>query len=118
MTYLGMIDALPISEERKQIIRVWAFEGAAQEIMKETAARLDAMQAAFGLMPVREAESGIQGQGEGETVQAPVGQGASSALPRVEEAAEAARSRNSSDARKKAKRKSKRKGPRALPQPS
>jgi hypothetical protein len=67
--YLSMIDALPISEERKQTIRMWAFEGAAQEIMKETAARLDAMQAAFGLAPKEaKSEADVQGvqRGEGE----------------------------------------------------
>jgi len=52
--YVTLIDSLPITEERKQIIRAWVFEGAAQQIMTETARRLDEMQIAFGLAPKEE----------------------------------------------------------------
>lgn len=49
--YLQLIDDLPLSEEQKQTVRAWVFEGAAKQIMTETARRLDEMQIAFGLAP-------------------------------------------------------------------
>lgn len=65
--YVFIINSLPISEEQKHTVKTWVFQGAAQAIMLETAARLDAMQAAFGLAPpvtAKETESAVQGPGD------------------------------------------------------
>ena len=49
--YIGIIGSLPITGEQKQQLRLWIFEGAAKEMMLETARRMDALQVAFGLAP-------------------------------------------------------------------
>lgn len=62
--YLGMIERLPITDEQKQTIKTWVFEGAAKEIMLSTARMLDALQERYGLVPKKEeAEGAVQGPG-------------------------------------------------------
>ena len=71
ISYPAIIDRLPITDEQKQTVRAWVFEGAAKQIMTETARRLDEMQIAFGLAP-KEEGGALQEQGRSSEVVAPV----------------------------------------------
>lgn len=64
--YVSLINVLPISDEQKQQVRGWVFEGMVKIVTAETNRALDKMKIALGLAPPpakEEAKSAIQEQG-------------------------------------------------------
>lgn len=74
LNYVSLVEALPLTDEQKQQVKMWVFQGAAQEVMRQAAAQLDAMQVAFGLAPKEEPGGNMEEQGEKERLAESVGE--------------------------------------------
>lgn len=90
--YATIIDALPLTEEQRHQVKVWTFEGAAKQVMTETADRLDALQIAFGLAPKKEEPKEVAGE-RGEQAEVAKGEPAKSKRVRRAKRTTLARSR-------------------------